>query len=73
MKGHQEKEDLLKKEDKLCVITLDTYLKIGINLMIIRILEAKMLYVTYATTLDIQKNIIEWTGTSDLEGIMEET
>ena len=73
MKGHQEKEDLLNKEDKLCVITLDTYLKIGINLMIIRILEAKMLYVTYATTLDIQKNIIEWTGTSDLEGIMEET
>ena len=41
--------------------------------MINRILEAKLQYVSYATTSDIQQSIAEWTETSKIEGTKEET
>ena len=82
MKEHQEKVVLMKKGTKSCVIsvtTLDAQPKIFKHLLINRILEAEPQYVSYATTLDIQKSTIEWTkaimgrASNITEGTMEET
>ena len=43
------------------------------DLLINRILEAELQYVSDATTSDIQQSIVEWTETSEIEGTMEET
>ena len=42
------------------------------HLMISRVVEENQ-YVNYATTLDIQKSIVEWIETSKIEETMEET
>ena len=75
MKGRQEKEDLMRKEDRPCVISvtmLVPQLRIFMNLMITRILEVKLQYVSCATTSDIQQSIVDRIETSQIEGEMKE-
>lgn len=43
------------------------------HLLIRRILEVELQYVSYETTSDIHQSILEWTKTSEIEGTMEET
>ena len=76
MKGHQEKEDLMKKDDRSFVISVTTLEKKFTNvmyLMINRILEVEHQYVSYVPTLDIQQSFAEWTKTSEIEGTMKKT
>ena len=52
---------------------MDTLPEIVMHLLFNRILEAELQYVSYATTSDIQKSIVEWIETLKIEGTMEES